>query len=409
MYRHETKGDPTDVSPAKISEAFGSGKCPKLIEQCKSDNIEIRQRALAVLCYELRNPLVVVDCLLSPNSTTLQALQCLSRNLSQNDLLSRVRSAEAFAKAAEDANGKVAILHERNVGVVLPSLIKAARDDSMKVRLLVFRCLANLCETVAGAKSLVRYQGVTELLRLLQLLGEGGYAGTDDDETCTYALRAIASCCALHDGLIACLNISEIDNEENYTVKSPSSAVALSVQIILAENTVPAIAGGTLTGRATEASRTLSLICFSELGRDSAIDAGAVEALISLLSRLRELSGNTVGEKKMISDGPNLLSDAKLSTVNALSALTASDEAKLRFLSLGQSLDAICSQLNSNESAIQLAVLKVLSNVAVCPSIRLTLRKDPNCLKHIRAIRDSGSKIFERHAKIAEDAILWEA
>ena len=85
-----------DVSPAKISEAFGSGKCLKLIEQCKSENIEIRQKALAILCEELRNPFSVVECFRNPNSLGLQALHCLSKNLAQNDIISRVRSAEVI-------------------------------------------------------------------------------------------------------------------------------------------------------------------------------------------------------------------------------------------------------------------------------------------------------------------------
>jgi len=265
------------------------------------------------------------------------------------------------------------------------------------------------CETVAGAKSLVRYKGVGELLRLLQVRGQEGYSGINDDETCTYALRAITSCCALYDGLIACLNLTDSHCEENDKGRTPLSAVALSVQIILAENTVPAIPGGYLTARATEASRTLSVICFSEVGRDYAIRAGALEALISLLSRLRKLSGNTIGEKRIGTSVSDIFTEAKLSTVNAIAALTASDEAKLRFLPLDNSLDVICSQLNSNESAIQLAVLKVVSNIAVYPATRLALRQDPNCLKYIRAIRASGNKIFDRHAKIAEDAVLWEA
>ena len=85
-----------DISPARISEAFGSGKCPKLVEQCKSDNVEVRQQALAVLCEELRNPFSVVDCFLNPKLPGLRAIYCLSENLHQNDLLSRVRSAEVL-------------------------------------------------------------------------------------------------------------------------------------------------------------------------------------------------------------------------------------------------------------------------------------------------------------------------
>lgn len=33
VYRHETKDQPTENAPGKIVEAFGLGKCPKLVEQ----------------------------------------------------------------------------------------------------------------------------------------------------------------------------------------------------------------------------------------------------------------------------------------------------------------------------------------------------------------------------------------
>ena len=267
------------------------------------------------------------------------------------------------------------MLHESDVGVVIPSLLKATRDDFMKVRLLVFRCLACLCETVAGAKAMIKYNGVQQLLRFLEIRGEEGYTGSDDDEACTYALRAIASCCSLQDGLTACINLSDSIGKKSHGGKFPSSAIDLSVQIILAENAVPAVAGGALSARAAEASRTLSIISFSEVARDIAINTGAVEALISLLLRLRELSRNTVGEKRHSTTSLETLSEAKLSTTNALAALTASDEAKLRFFPCDQSLDVLCSQLSSNESAIRLASLKVVGNVAVYPAARSALRQ----------------------------------
>ena len=160
-------------------------------------------------------------------------------------------------------------------------------------------------------------------------------------------------------------------------MKSKIESVVLSVHIIIirAENTVPTIAGGFLTSRAAEASRMLFVICFSEIGRDNAISARAVEELVSFLSRLQELSGNTIGETKMNTSIPNVISEAKLSTLNALAALTASDEAKLRFLPCDQGLDVLCSQLNICETAIQLAALKVISNIATYPTTRLKLRQ----------------------------------
>lgn len=38
IYSHETKPQPIENPPWKIVEAFGLGKCPKLVEQVGSEN-----------------------------------------------------------------------------------------------------------------------------------------------------------------------------------------------------------------------------------------------------------------------------------------------------------------------------------------------------------------------------------
>lgn len=414
---HETKGNPTDANETKICEAFGSEKCPKLIEQCKVENQEIRQRALRVLCDELRNPLSVVECLKGPRAEELQALQCLAKNLTRKDLISRVRSAEAFAEASKDSNGKLAMLTEANSAIVFPALIKAARDESKDVQMFVFSCLAYLCEVVDGCTALIINDGVSELLRFLHLRNTGGYGSSLEDETATFVLRAITSCCSLEDGLLACLKLPPSSKHKGgkkttHTKVDSSlpSAVDLCVELLVKENMVPAVAGGRISARSTESSRAIAFICFSETGRDMAIVTGAVEALVALLVRLRELSANAVGEKSIVDDKQvDSLRQAKLAAVNALSALTASDDAKLKFLPCPESVDAVSYLLSSNDTVVQLTTLKLVSNIVVYPATRMAMRENASCLKSIRALREAENPVFQRHARIAEEALLWEA
>ena len=101
-----------------------------------------------------------------------------------------------------------------------------------------------------------------------------------------------------------------------------------------------------------------------------------------------------------------------LSSLHALAAITASDEAKVRFLPCPGSIECLCNLLSSPETDMQvkLTALKVVSNAAVFPAARGTMRSHPFCLRSIRALKGEGNGgVLARHAKIAEDAVLWEA
>lgn len=165
IYLHETKPDPIESAPTKISEAFGNEKCPKLIIQCKSENSEIRQKALAVLCDELKNPLSIVACFKGPKAEELKSITTLSNSLGRNDLLSRVRAAEAFFEASKDGNGVSALLTEPESSILFRALIKACRDESIDVKYFVFNCLSFISNTPDGSRAIVKFSGVHEFLR----------------------------------------------------------------------------------------------------------------------------------------------------------------------------------------------------------------------------------------------------
>ena len=117
---------------------------------------------------EFRNPLSVVACLKGPRAGDLQAIQCLAKSLARSDFPSRVRAAEALFEASKDGNGSSAILMEPDNAIILPALIKAAKDDSKQVKFFVFSCLAALSDTPDGSFQIVKYGGVSELLEFLQ-------------------------------------------------------------------------------------------------------------------------------------------------------------------------------------------------------------------------------------------------
>ena len=198
--------------------------------------------------------------------------------------------------------------------------------------------------------------------------------------------RAITSCCSLDDGLAACLKLpppaTKAKDRKHQHQPDPSlpSAVDLCVEILVKENRVPAVAGGSVSTRAAEASRALGFICFSETGRDLAITSNAVEALVAMLVRLRELSENEMGDKSTpdSEERKRGLSQAKLSTVNALSVITASDEAKLRYFPCEESVNIICyliTRTSESEQAVLISTLKLISNVSVHPETRRALRE----------------------------------
>lgn len=416
---HETKGDPVAAPLTKISEAFGSEKCPQLLLQCRSEESEIRQRALAVLCEELRNPLSVVACLRGSRAEENKALQTLSKSLGRTDFLSRVRAAEALFEVSKDGNGIGAMLLEPGLSIVLPALLKAARDDSKQIKYFVFGTMANLADTPDGARVLVKFGAPAELLRYLtgridRLKGSSAIAdrsedGRLDDSATAAVLRAVYGLCGLQDGLSACLPTVQLSvallNTETGTAPPPLITLSpLSDDVLVSDGAIAA-------------ARLLSLLCFSSKGADLAVKACAIEALVLMLRHITVILTSVSNGQGMKRSTVNFedtpagaqLKRSNLATISALAACTCSDEAKQRFLPCEGSIDALCMLLSSTDGATKLAALKAVSNCAVHPETRLALRQHPLCLRSIRALLADNGGITDRHARVAEQAVLWEA
>jgi hypothetical protein len=105
---HLNQANPGDIPATKIVAAYGLRKCPKLVEQVCSDDVNVRVNALSVLCDEFANPFSVQGCMKAGVATVL------AKMISDPDYLTRERATRALAMAAKDANGIINILETPN-------------------------------------------------------------------------------------------------------------------------------------------------------------------------------------------------------------------------------------------------------------------------------------------------------
>ena len=128
---HSVQGNPEDIPETKIVGAYGLRRCPKLVEQVCSDNVDVRVNALAVVCDEFSNPYSIQGCMKAGLAMTL------AKMISDPDFSTRERATRALAMAAQDANGVAAILEQH---VVLVEILNGIKDPSEAVRSNVYNC-----------------------------------------------------------------------------------------------------------------------------------------------------------------------------------------------------------------------------------------------------------------------------
>ena len=142
VLEHETKGAPKELEETQIVAAFGARKCPKLVDQVRSAKRAVRVNALEVLCDELHNPMSVVGCVDAGVVPTLNKQTRLDP-----DPLTRERASKALSIAANDANGRRALLENKT-----PAAIVVALDDQeTKVRKNSYEALIRLSSATLEA------------------------------------------------------------------------------------------------------------------------------------------------------------------------------------------------------------------------------------------------------------------
>jgi hypothetical protein len=261
---HENKENPRDSAPAKIVEAYGLRKCPKLVEQCQSEDIVVRTNALMVLCDEFLNPKSIYEC------CKVGVIRVLANMITHSDYLCRLRSSKALALAAEDANGVASILE---TGAV-ESIIKGIRDPSQEVRANIIMCMYYTTRTADGV-------GTVVAAGMIPAFVEG--VASEVDQLKAKMLMTIEMGSKTSTGLAACLTQG-----------------AVKVVVELLANPMEEVAA--------QAAKTLGFLCFSEECKEQAIESGAIAKLCGLLKERSRLLRSTCS--------------------TALMAITSTDEGK---------------------------------------------------------------------------------
>lgn len=356
MARFEVKGMPVEPPVTKIVEAYGLGKCPKLVQQIAGDDLEVRVNALTVLCDEFQNPYSIDGC--ARNGV----IGVLSKMIKDPDYTTRVRATKALAIAAGDANGVKSILEDEEF--VIPHIVEGVDDPSEIVRENVYRCLLNVTRSADGVEFCVKHK-VTE-----------AFAAVLPDELDSLKpvmLQTLHNIVRSEDGLMAaieancvgiCIDLlnKSVQQEEDYSSHEAS---------ILAE-----------------ASRTLGYMCFDGRAKTQALEKKAVKKLADLLM------------KKNIADS------TKPSITIALMAITTTSEGKIQLFA-ANGVEVVINQLYDNNKVVILNTLKIISNAAVYPPNREIFLNDSTCVVKLRKMSKSDDPLVAKHAAVALAAVNW--
>jgi len=345
MSIHENKENPDPSNPSKIVEAYGLRKCPKLVEQCQSDNIVVRVNALTVLCDEFRNPSSIREC------CKAGAINVLAGMITHPDYMCRFKSSKALAIAAEDANGLLSIIENDAV----PKILAGINDDAQEVRSNVYECMYHCSRTANGVMAAVKAGAILSFVKGIS---------TEVDLLKPLLLQAIASGAKTVEGLASCLECN---------------AVGVCVDML---------DRGRPEEVSAQAAKTLGFLCFSDEAKSQSISLGVIPKIVELLAERR----NSI----------------RSACSTALMAITTSDEGKMQMSSC-RGAAAVASLLTDSDLIIKMNALKVIANIAVYPAIRLELRNHDTCQSSIKKILDGKDVRLKKHAKIALDAVMWQA
>lgn len=228
-------------------------------------------------------------------------------------------------------------------------------DTSIEVRENIYECLSDLSRTTAGAFACVE-AGASD--KLPQALNQ------EQDAIKPLLLKSIYNMSSLEKGLEDAL--------KHHTVK-------LCIEYLNSSHDILRV----------EAAKTLGFLCFSDRGKELAVESSAVHQLMGLISRMRE--------------DESVLSSASL----ALMAITSTDEGKRQMTTVINAIDLIVYLIKSNLKVVCLNGLKIISNIAVHPALRNQLRKHEDCIPVLQRLLQLDS-FTQKHAKIAYDAVMWK-
>jgi hypothetical protein len=353
LARFENKEQPVEAPPSKIVEAFGLGKCPKLVNQVASPDINVRINTLAVLCEEFRNPYSVDGCVRAG------VIPILADMIVDPDFTTRARASEALHLASIDANGLAAILEQQDI--VFPRLLEGFHDPSEDVRGHVYNCLLSTTRTSDGVAANVAFDVPRALVDAVR---------RDVKNLKPIGLKALHNLVSKELGLTQALGANAVSAFIDLLSLDADRAAPVDYQIV------------------TEAARTLGYICYDGRAKTPALEGGAVQKLVEIV--------------KIKSLDPSV----KVAVTVALMTITITNEGKMQ-VNQFNGLDIIMRLLYDDSRAVVLNALKIISNLAVYPKNRVEFVNDSTCVVKIRKLSRSEDVLVAKHASATLEAVLW--
>lgn len=351
---HETKGQPSEIPRMKIVEAYGRRKCPKLVEQILSEDITIRNNALACLKDDFLNQETLAGCI--KESIT----RILCDFITSDNSTTRHLCAEALETASKSSIGITALQDED----CLPILMNALTEDNKRMRENVYSIICSLTKYSKGVDSCVRMGNAVSIF--------------------VKSLKTELSCT---DVILQTLFNIVSFNQEGLRQAYQSSLVLSCLDYIKDSNQKSQIH--------ILAMKTLGFMCFDFDCRKQAYDLNAVTIHAGFL---KDVSANS-----------NLNWIASVLIV--LDGLTSDDDGKRAIFSClgeGVAIEYIMQVIHIDHLAVRLNATKLIANIAVYPVTRKMLLSNYEFDKVLTMLAKDKNKTLAKHADIALKAIYWK-
>lgn len=357
---------PTD----DLGQAFALWSHPKVVTQCTSPDTELRRKALAHACEQLRYARETASYLPAGIVTAL------NQSAQSTDAETRTLATAALARLSLEGNGREHMLSE-GASASVPVLLRIVTDDDPRVRANALTAIVRIAKSsVPGARALMEGGAVALLVgRLSEEELQGELLGA-----VLAALEAIMM--AVSGGLTQAIEggaiglIGRLLGEDIALSAAEHACYCLATLTVGGAEKLTAMNCGVLPPLLTR----LSAAHAPPEGSEEAIERVATAAAAALMSLTVDTSVKAEA--------------TRLGAVRVLSPL----------LSAGVDLEA-SEGLDHANATLTVNALKCATNIAEDPQARKRLTK--MALASLKSLQGSSEAHVQKHATIATAKVEW--
>ena len=340
----ESKPNPKCIGQNDVVEAFGMGKCPKLVRLLLEQDEQVLLKTLQALTTVLKSPQDAVVC--CDNHILDSLCQLLFHDNAEIQLL----TALAFEILAEHSHVRAVMIEEG----VTRKINKAFAKQDEKILLHLYNAMLKFSSIMGGAQE-VSQNGFVQIA--LDKLKQD-----TSDEIRIRALQLLKAC--VNDGISGTV-LRTVDLE----------GVEICTKHIYSKNKLVRVA----------VLQALGAMCFSERGRERVIAIGIIKKICTVLM-----------DKEWT---------VCCASAGALMVIAIHDEGKREIFECGV-VETFGHLLHKSKLGIQLNIVKLISVISSYPPARNALCT-PQIKRALGAMSDDPNELLARSARVALQAVLW--